>query len=215
MQEDSVFQNVLLRDAEIIFKPNADLTDKCNYTRHVFIEEDGSVSEVVRLNVWDDRHREDIIGFHFSKQYAKMHYCEKTEQPQFYVVGRDNPWDFEYVMHDGTTFFVEVCRVADRDLLRVMKAENDVSQLLLKDELTSHEIKKIERLFPGTLPNELVEAAKSNKKGKFTHYNSVGAPKLFLRPPMNPRVDLKLELETALTKKAKKTIARKKTQSLC
>jgi hypothetical protein len=204
MDKDRIFQTVLQRDSESRFEPKAGLADKSNYSRHIFIDRDGSVSEVVRLNVWNDRQREDILGFHFSQQYAQIHYSEQPDQPQFYVVGRDNPWDFEYVMHDGTTFFLEVCRVADRDLLRAMKAENDVSQLLLKDELASFEIKKIERHFPGTLPKELVEAGKSNKKGKFRFNNNEGAPKLFMRPPMNPRVDLKLELEIALTKKAKK-----------
>ena len=108
-----MFKNIFLRGAEGTFAPRADLVDKQNYSRHVFIERNGGVSEVVRLNVLDDRHREDIVGFHFAQQYAKIHYDEHPEQPQFYIVGRDNPWDIEYVMHNGTTFFLEVCRVSD------------------------------------------------------------------------------------------------------
>lgn len=90
----------------------------------------------------DDRHREDIIGFHFAQQYAKIYYTGQPEQPQFYIVGRDNPWDIEYVMHDGTNFFLEICRVADRDFLKAMKIENDVTSLLLKSKLAGFEIKK-------------------------------------------------------------------------
>ena len=85
-------------------------------------------------------------------------------------------------MHDGTTFFLEVCRIADRDLLKAMKAENDVAQLLLKEELESFEVKKIERHFPGTLPKKIVEAARTNKRGKFPHDNTQGPPKLFFAP---------------------------------
>lgn len=182
MNNDRIFNTVMLHGNESRFEPKVDLSDKRNYSRHVFVEQDGSVSEVVRLNVWDDRHREDIIGFHFAQQYAQIHYAEQTEEPQFYVVGRDNPWDFEYVMHDGTTFFLEVCRIADRDLLKAMKAENDVAQLLLKEELESFEVKKIERHFPGTLPKKIVEAARTNKRGKFPHDNTQGPPKLFFAP---------------------------------
>lgn len=204
MTKDDVFKSTFFHDTEYSFSPKKDLSDKHNYSRHVFIEEDGSASEVIRLNVWDDRHREEIIGFHFSRNYSQFHYSEQAEQPHFYIVGRDNPWDFEYVMHDGTTFFMEVCRIADHDLFKAMKAENDVSQLLLKDELASFEINKIERHFPGTLPKELVEATKAEKRGKFKFDNTEGAPKIFIRPPMNPRIDLKSELQTALTKKANK-----------
>ena len=194
----------MLRGNESRFEPKADLSDKRNYSRHVFIEKDGRVSEAVRLNVWGDRHREDIIGFHFAQQYAQIYYAEQTEEPKFYVVGRDNPWDFEYVMHDGATFYLEVCRIADCDLLKAMKAENDVAQLLLKGELESFEIKKIERNFPGTLPKEIVEAARTNKRGKFPHDNTEGPPKVFLRPPMIPRLNLRCELKMALNKKTNK-----------
>lgn len=204
MTKHRIFKTVMLHGNESRFEPKADLFDKRNCSRHVFVEQDGSVSEVVRLNVWDDRHREEIIGFHFAQQYAQIHYAEQAEEPQFYVVGRDNPWDFEYVMHDGTTFFLEVCRIADRDLLKAMKAENDVAQLLLKEQLESFEIKKIERHFPGTLPKEIVEAAIVNKRGKFPNDNNEGPPSVFLRPPMNPRLDLRSELKLALNKKSNK-----------
>ncbi len=55
-------------------------------------------------------------------------------------------------MHDGTTFFLEICRVADKDLLKAIKIENDVTALLMKSELKGFEIEKIEKHFPGTLP---------------------------------------------------------------
>lgn len=71
MCADQVFRNQFLKGEDRRFAPRSDLSDKRNYSRHVFIERDGSVSEVVRLNVLNDRHREDIIGFHFAQQYAK------------------------------------------------------------------------------------------------------------------------------------------------
>lgn len=108
MREVEVFRNQFLRGEKNRFEPHADLKDKHNFCRHVFFGPDGSVSEVVRLNVLNDRHREDIIGFHFAQQYAKIHFSEQPDQPQFYIVGRDNLWDIEYVMHDGTTFILEV-----------------------------------------------------------------------------------------------------------
>ncbi|MDO6591829.1 MULTISPECIES: hypothetical protein [Rhodobacterales] len=201
-----MFKDKFLTEAESKFAPLADLSDKHNYCRHSFTEYDGSVSEVVRLNVWDDRHREDIIGFHFAQQYAKVYYGEQHEQPQFYVIGRDEPWDFEYVMHDGTNFFVEICRVADKNLLKAMKIENDVTCLLLKDELRGFEILKIEKHFPGTVPEGLLGQIKTkqDRQKTFAWNNSHGAPKLFIRPPMNPRLNLSKEIRTALMKKAAK-----------
>lgn len=211
MREAEVFKNQFLRGEERRFAPHANLTDKHNYSRHVFIDRNGGVFEVVRLNVLDDRHREDIIGFHFAQQYAKIHYGDQLEQPQFYVVGRDNPWDFEYVMHDGTTFILEVCRLADRNLLKAIKIENDVTLLLLKPELKGFEIQKIEKHFPGTLPQDLVEGAKTkaDQQRKFDCDNTGDAPKLFLRPPMNPSLDIRKELEIALSKKDAKRHAGK------
>lgn len=211
MCSDQVFQNQFLKGQESRFAPLNDLSDKHNYSWHVFIERDGSISEVVRLNVLNDRHREDIIGFHFAQQYAKIHFGKQLEQPQFYVVGRDNPWDFEYVMHDGTTFFLEICRVADKDLLKAIKIENDVATLLQKPKLRGFEIKKIEKHFPGTLPADLVAnvQSKADKQRRFAWDKSCGSPNLFLRPPMNPYLDLKKEIKTALKKKSAKKHAGK------
>ena len=88
MCADQVFRKQFLQGEDCRFTPLSDLSDKRNCSRHVFIERDGSVSEVVRLNVLNDRHREDIIGFHFAQQYAKIHFGKQLEQPQFYIVGR-------------------------------------------------------------------------------------------------------------------------------
>lgn len=211
MRKVKVFKNQFLRGKENRFAPRADLKGKHNFSRHVFIDPEGSVSEVVRLNVLNDRHREDIIGFHFAQQYAKIHFAEQLEQPQFYIVGRDNPWDIEYVMHDGTTFILEVCRVADRDLLKAMKIENDVTSLLLKSELKGFEVQKIEKHFPGTLPDDLVAKVKNkaDQKRRFTWKSSDDGPRLFLRPPMNPHLNLKEEIKIALKKKAAKKHAGK------
>lgn len=211
MCAEQVFRNQFLQGEDRRFAPLSDLSEKRNYSRHVFIERDGSVSEVVRLNVLNDRHREDIIGFHFAQQYAKIHFGKQSEQPQFYIVGRDNPWDIEYVMHDGTTFFLEICRVADKDLLKAIKIENDVATLLQKSELKGFEIEKIEKHFPGTLPHDLVEKVqtKADKQRRFAWENISQSPDLFLRPPMNPHLDLKKEIETALKKKLAKKHAGK------
>ena len=185
----------------------------------MLVERDGTVAEVVRLNVLDDRKREEIIGFHFSQQYAKLHYGDSDEQPQFYVVGRDRPWDFEYVLHDGTHFFVEICRVADKELLKAIKAENDVMALLTKNELRGYEVLKVERLFPGTLPNEIVRLfpgtlpneivrlvqTKADKQKIFEIGQQDNSPKLFLRPPMMPTVNVVSKIQTAISKKVAKS----------
>lgn len=211
MCADQVFRTQFLQGEGRRFAPLSDLSDKRNYSRHVYIERDGRVSEVVRLNVLDDRRREDIIGFHFAQQYAEIHFGKQLEQPQFYIVGRDNPWDIEYVMHDGTTFFLEICRVADKDLLKAIKIENDVTALLQKPELKGFEIKKIEKHFPGTLPVDLVAKVqtKADQRRRFTWENIDQGPNLFLRPPMDPHLDLKKEIETALKKKSAKKHAGK------
>lgn len=59
-----MFKDQFLKGEDRRFGPLSYLSDKSNYGRHVFIERDGSVSEVVNLNVLNDRHREKIIGSH-------------------------------------------------------------------------------------------------------------------------------------------------------
>ncbi|WP_210879634.1 hypothetical protein [Roseovarius autotrophicus] len=201
-----MYEPDVLQGSGYKFEPRKDLQDKHNYTRHVFIEPDGSVHEVVRLNVLDDRAREDIIGFHFCQQYAQIYYADSDEQPQFYVVRRDDPWDMHYVLHDGNTFNLEICRIADRALLKAIKAENDCMILLRKSVLRGFEVNKIEKHFPGTIPKDIADAVKM-ERGKRRHYH-IGAedmgPKMFLRPPMNPRIDLKEALVSAIQKKTSK-----------
>lgn len=188
------------------FEPRKELQDKHNFSRHVFIERDGSVHEVVRLNVLDDRAREDIIAFHFCQQYARIYYSDGDEQPQFYVVGRDSPWDLQYVLHDGSTFNLEICRIADQALLKAIKAENDCMLLLQKRILKGFEVNKIEKHFPGTLPKRVVSAAKtgSGKRRNYLVDTEIEGPRLFLRAPMNPRIDLEEALVSAIQKKASK-----------
>ncbi len=200
------FTYQILSGSKHRFSPKADLAKKQNYCMHVFWEPDGSPTNVVRLNVLDDRRREDIIGFHFSQQYAKLHYEGQKEQPQFNVVGRDCPWDFEYVLHDETNFFVEICRVADKDLLKAMKAENDVTALLQKTTLKGFEILKIEKHFPGTMPKELVDSVqtKADKRKNFMVDEQIETPKMFIRPPMTPRGNLIDMIKTAIEKKVAK-----------
>jgi len=201
-----MFEPNVLQGTGHKFEPREDLQDKHNYTRHVFIEFDGSIHEVVRLNVLDDRAREDIVGFHFCQQYAQIYYGDNDEQPQFYVVGRDKPWDLTYVLHDGSTFNLEICRIADRALLKAIRAENDCTLLLRKKVLKGFEVNKIEKLFPGTLPKEISAAAQkaSGKKQTYEIETEKEDPKVFLRPMMYPRIDLKAALVSAIQKKASK-----------
>lgn len=177
----------------------------------MFVAADGSLSQIVRLNVLDDRDREDLIGFHFSRQYSQYHYGNDDEPPQFYIVSRDDPWDIEYVLHDSTTFNVEICRLADTNLLKALKIENDCTLLLQKSVLQGYEIQKIEKHFPGTLPSELASRsrAKSDKKKSFRIRGARSSPSLFRRPPMEPNIDLLAAVRLAIQKKVDKNHAGK------
>lgn len=202
----SVFSVQHLQGRNGRFAPNADPEGKSNYGRHLFIDKDGSVSEVIRLNVLDDRHREDIIGFHFSRQYAELHYRESEEPPQFYVVGRDCPWDFEYVMHDSTTFFLEICRIADKKFIKAIKAENDLATILRKEEVTGYDILKIEKNFPGVFRREAIERIKTrtDKQSRYKIDLNDKEPELFVRPPFEPMQDVTEEIRSAISKKVAK-----------
>lgn len=106
---------------------------------------------------------------------------------------------------------MEVCSVADKELLKAIKIENNVATLLQKSELRGFEIEKIEKHFPGTLPVDLVAKVetKIDKQLRFAWESLGQSPDLFLRPPMNPHLDLKKEIETALKKKSVKKHAGK------
>ncbi|GLO73943.1 hypothetical protein MACH18_10230 [Phaeobacter italicus] len=202
-EASSTFKNDLLLGKGHKFSPRADLQKKRNFTAHTFFSPDGSIRQAIRLNVLDDREREEIIAFHFAQQYAKINYPETPTPPHFYITKRDDPWDFEYVMHDGTTFNLEICRVADTALLRAIKLENDCRKLLHKGWLKGFEISKIEKAFPGTLPFNLTESAnqRENKKKLFYIAAEFRDPRIFLRPPLNPHIDLKRAIYTAIAKK--------------
>lgn len=212
MTTGSEFSSETLQGRGSRYEPRQSLEGKQNFSRHVFIERDGSFKEVVRLNVLDDRHREEIVAYHFARQYAEIHYRGQSEQPQFYVVGRDCPWDFEYVMHDATTFFVEICRVADRRLLKAIKAENDFSVLMAKGELRGYEVLKVEKDFPGTIPQSTLDQikTKADRQRLFKVEDDNQGPRLFMRPMMDPRrLDLKAEIKQAIEKKVAKRHAGK------
>lgn len=136
-------------------------------------------------------------------QYAEVCYGADQGQPEFYVVGRDDPWDFRYVMHDGSRFNVEVCRVASESFLRFLKAESDCSLLLMRDNLYGHEIKKIEKHFPGTFPAGLAEAASKSaaKRVQFQSDGLYSPSRAFVRPPFDPRLDVKAAVREAIQKK--------------
>jgi hypothetical protein len=195
----------LIAASEADFSPKSDLTDKHNYSHHLFVDQDGAFRIFVRLNVLENKHREEIIAYHFALQYSKMYYRDQ-DQPQFYVIGRDCPWDFEYVLHDATTFFVEVTRIADTALLKSIQAENSCATLFNKAELKGHEVLKIEKFFPGVLPSVDVEKAKtrSGKNATFENRGILDSPRIFLRPPSNPNINLERELQTAIQRKLDK-----------
>jgi hypothetical protein len=207
----SEFSSETLRGTGCRYEPRQSLEGKQNFSRHVFIERDGSIKEVVRLNVLDDRHREEIVAYHFARQYAEIHYRGPSEEPQFYVVGRDCPWDFEYVMHDASTFYLEICRIADRRLLKAIKAENDFSVLMAKGELRGYEILKVEKGFPGTIPQSTLDQIKTklDRQKLFRFEDDNQGPRLFMRPMMDPRLDLKAEIKQAIEKKVAKRHAGK------
>jgi hypothetical protein len=202
------FSSKILQARDYKFSPRNDTADKHNLSRHVFIERDGQVNEVIRLNVLDDRHREDIVGYHFCLQYAQSYYCSDSDAPQFYVVGRDCPWDLEYVLHDGTNFFLEITRVADKSLLTAIQRENEASRLLGKHELKGFEILKVEKCFPGTFPEEMIRQASSKlgRSSTFHHEPEMHPMKLYLRPTMWPQLlDVKQEMRISIEKKLNKS----------
>ncbi len=211
MANSADFKPQFVYSEDYQFAPKDTLFGKQNYCLHNFIADDGSVSEVVRLNVLDDRAREEIIGFHFAQQYAEIHFGEKSEEPQFYMVDRDNPWDFEYVMHDSTSYNLEVTRIADEELLKAIKIENDVTTLLQKTDLRGFEIKKIDKHFPDIVPRDLLAKIQTSEdlQREFSIGDRLGKPTVFLRPTMSPNLDLEDAIRTALLKKSRKEHAGK------
>lgn len=75
-----------------------------------------------------------------------------------------------------------------------------------KKFLLGHEVLKIERLSPGTLPAEIVSGVgtKGDREKRFEIGEMGYHPKIFLRPPIEPSVDLVTELKTAISKKVDK-----------
>lgn len=195
-----------LSDQDRPFQPKSKLDGKQNFGRHVFVAEDATLHEAVRLNVWNDRTREELIAFHVWQQYREFRGGTEIGV-KCNVTGRDCPWDFKWELTDGIECFVEITRVADIALLKAIKAENEVEILLNRPMLTGAEVQKVERLFPSTIDRPIVDQirTRADRRKIFTRQPSKGGPRLFIRPPMQPaRLDLTREISRAIEKKASK-----------
>lgn len=201
---------------EYAFSPNFTPDGKNNFCRHMFVKEDGSVHEVVRLNILDERHREEVIAHHFLMQYVSIFCMPNSESPKIEMVSRDSPWDFEFIDHNGKRFFLEICRIADEGLLTAIKAENDCIPLLQKRYLKGFEVKKLAKHFPSAVPREMLNSinSKRDKQKTFDMGSSNRLPQAFIRPPINPHIDLAEEIKIAIQKKANKNHQNKEKTTL-
>lgn len=78
--------------------------------------------------------------------------------------------------------------------------------ILQKDKAHGFELLKVERAFPGTIPPDILAqiVTKVDKKKMFPIPDESRQPKMFLRPPLNPRINLSEAIQLAIQKKTNK-----------
>ncbi|MDP3962664.1 MAG: hypothetical protein Q8Q03_02250, partial [bacterium] len=97
------------------FRPIESLEGKRNYKIYYRIERDGSTTERVFLNVPSISLREEIICKHYLSFLGK-NFIQETIGVNF--KSRDNPWDFELELSNGSKFNLEITSIADSEWWR-------------------------------------------------------------------------------------------------
>ncbi|MHC8949455.1 hypothetical protein [Sphingobacterium hungaricum] len=140
-------------------KPRKRLEDKNNFQRFILINRDGTSVESIILSVPDIQLREEIISNHFLSRY--VHWFVK-EDIGANLIGRDNPWDFEWELSNSENLNIEITSIAENEeQFRKRKYEERLATNLYKEEITLHELEKITFNFPNEILNEKIAFYKS------------------------------------------------------
>ncbi|UWR74995.1 hypothetical protein K4L04_10980 [Phaeobacter inhibens] len=185
-----------------------DLEGKHNFRRQFYVDRDGSIIETIFLNVWNKFHREEIISRHYCKHFSRFYFKPKLgEDHEFFVVGRDCPWDFEIILGGSRHFFLEVTSISSPSFFRVLGYENEADSKLSQNEILGKDVLRIEKNFPGTFPAsflEKIKASKGNRKKYFDNPCTKQGPRIFTSQLPSIEDNVAAVLKEAIENKSQK-----------
>lgn len=190
------------------FPITEDFEDKHNFRRQFYIDRDGSVVETIFLNVWDKFHREEIISRHYCRYLSRFYFKPQLgEDPEFFVVGRDSPWDFEIILGGSRHFFLEITSISSPSFFRVLGYENEADSKLSQNKILGKDALRIERNFPGTFPTSFLEKIAANKGTRKKYFDNPcikQGPRIFTSQLPSIEDNVAAVLKEAIEKKSNK-----------
>lgn len=137
------------------FFPVEPLKGKKNYKRFFRINRDASVVEMVFLNIPESRQREDVIFFHYMRNYGKLF---SENDFGLNLLSRDNPWDYEVQLSNGLSFNIEITSIAESSkLFEIQSKEERFDILRHKKQVRLRDLEKIEKFFPDEGLNKIIQ----------------------------------------------------------
>jgi len=148
------------------FYPIGSLTGKKNYKYFCRIKKDGTRLERILLDIEDQRERERIICLHYLKHNNHMF---RDEWLGVNIISRDDPWDFKLEYSTGQIFNLEITSIADGvDHFTYNKNEERFMKGVRSNEISFHELIKLNKFFPDQKTTDFIENEKLKKTPKDT-----------------------------------------------
>ena len=139
------------------FYPAKSLEDKKNYKSTFRIDVDGSITQIIRLRVLNDRLREEIICMHFLSSYFRWIIKERLE---VVIKSRDKPWDFHIGLSNDVQFNLEITAVAERpEQFRQRSNENRLGKVISQEFIPLNLVRKIHKDFPNRRSQAIINSA--------------------------------------------------------
>lgn len=133
---------------EAQLRPIHSLAGKRNFRRLLRVDEDGSISERIYLEVSAPRHREHLICMHFLQHITK---CFIKDFLGINLLKRDDPWDFRLELSTGQSFNLEITMIADSAKhFEIMKREEIFSWFRNEKKVPVRTLKKLFSIVPVT-----------------------------------------------------------------
>jgi hypothetical protein len=195
--------NAVRRDG---FFPKVNLSKLHNTKSYIWIQPDGSSMHAVYFCPLEESLREELILQHYLSHAVRT----LGDGPLgVNVLSRDQPWDFELELSNGTNITIEICSITDRDgFFTKLSAEELLERHSHYPEIRLGILKKIEGFFPSEEGTAFLD--EKSKQG-FRNSDDVENPyfppsrriytSLSDLPPLDPLDEIRIAIRKKQTKK--------------
>jgi hypothetical protein len=199
--------NAIRRDG---FFPTKPLRKLHNSKSYFWIHPDGSKMQAVYFFPLEKSFRELLILKAFLSNSVRVFGAGPLG---FNILRRDDPWDFELDLSNGTQINVEICSITDRNgFFQRLTAEELLERHSYYEEIRIGILKKILIAFPSSESNELLDQLRDEGRSNSESVKNPFFPperRLFTSMTDLPLLDTEEQLRTEITKKHRKKHAEK------